>query len=137
MQTQAFKTNDILQISMDSLTEGAISINGIPLRLKTIETLVLYVLAEHGRGASSFLPVAEIIASVHRLRGRGRILAGSDVEKVDIYKALDSLREKFSAQQLNPSFLEGKRGRGYMLSTPRCNLVLNPKPVPHDPSTPL
>ena len=133
-----FKTNDLIELPPFGLKEGTVIINGIPLQLKLVEVLVVYALLEHGRAAkstrrpnSSFLPVGDIIASIDRVRAREQITVGENITEPDIYKAVDTFREKLLTADLNEHLLEGKRGQGYRLSTPHWNLII------HSPTAPF
>lgn len=140
LRQQGLKTNDIVEIMPFGPAEGFVVINGSLVQLRTVEALLVQALVEHGLAArksqpdqSSFLAVPDIIISIDRMRERARISAGSNLTKTEIYKAVDSLREKLSAEHLNPNLVEGRRGQGYRLSTPWWNLIihgLSPLPQP-------
>ena len=138
MRAQAYKSNDILEIGdniLDVLKAARVSINGTNIDLEVRELLLLFVLVRQARNqsldrnrfrgsAARFASVATLIEEIERAKTEAKLEGlWQHAVDTDVHKAISSLRTKLAGAGFNRNLIEGKRGNGYRLSTPRWNLI--------------
>jgi hypothetical protein len=134
IMAEGYKTNDLVTLSGGLGGAKELRLNALVLELDAREFMLLFILGRAAKRRASgqvpgphsmFVPVADILAEVERVRQTQPALQDLWRYPVaeDIRKAVFSLRAKIESGRGNVNILEsGQRGVGYRLSTAPRNI---------------
>jgi DNA-binding response OmpR family regulator len=119
-----FATNDIVRASL----RQAPRVNGRPLDLGTHGlTLLLLLAARAKRIQGDFLSTEEIVLALeHERRTLGAMrMSWETPTKASVYSAVTEIRAALEKNGLNGNLIELVTGKGYRLSTPAMNIIID------------
>lgn len=123
-QKHGYLTNDIVNISWHQPPR----VNGRPLKLSTHGLTALLLLAERAvEFPGDYVPTEDIILAIEkgkRLLGNLK-MSWNNPTPNQVHAAVNNVRRAIRKTGLNPDLVESVQGKGYRLSTPAMNIVIN------------